>query len=672
MTPDTHRKRRRWLERYFGPIDDRPRRLIRFVLHDLMVAAVLRLQSMPGVGAPTRRLASAVGGIQWRRMRRGYEARSIREEHNGPLYRAPAELTVTETPLRRVITIGSCFAHEWVLSFEAANPGCACDFVVSNFVSQLPEDPPHSASEYDFQIVQIPLKSVIPGAAWARLPYGDKEAHERFFCETEERLAQLLSSALRWNERHGLLTFVANFMVPQQNPMGRLMPRFDLRNPMHFIEKLNISLSKELERYAGAYLLDIDQIAATLGRKFIQDDGVANFSSGDMLNDYFHGPDEQRIEPTVPLAEHYILRREEFIRSLWAEAVGAYRTLRHIDSVKLVAVDLDDTLWRGVVAEEGEIAEHTTEGWPQGLVEALVFLRKRGVLLAIVSRNEEQRILDIWDPLMAGRLQLEDFAARRINWRSKAENLDEIMREMNILPRSVVFIDDNPVERESVKSAFPEVRVLGSHPYYMRRILLWAPETQVATVTEESGRRTEMVRAQAERETFRKRLTRDEFLMSLDVTVRMLEIKSTNDARFARALELLNKTNQFNTTGRRWTRQEFAATYPSERSLYAFEVADRFTHYGLVGVVLVSGACIEQFAMSCRVLGLDVEVAAVADIGRRMREAGAAELRACLKETDTNFPCRDLFERCGFRKADGHWAMLPGQPMPMPKHVLLR
>src|ERR1700678_1305369 len=147
------------------------------------------------------------------------------------------------------------------------------------------------------------------------------------------------------------------------------------------------------------------------------------------------------------------------------------------------------------IAAEDDIREDPVEGWPLGVIEALQFLKKRGVLLAIVSRNDEARIVQVWDSIMPGRLRLDDFAIRKINWRPKVENLEDIIREVNILPRGVVFIDDNPVERAGVKAALPEVRVLGAHPYLIRRILLWAPEMQVGVVTEESARRTEMVQA---------------------------------------------------------------------------------------------------------------------------------------------------------------------------------
>src|SRR5205085_3701358 len=159
-------------------------------------------------------------------------------------------------------------------------------------------------------------------------------------------------------------------------------------------------------------------------------------------------------------------------------------------------VDLDDTLWRGVAAEQAEQTELyglPREGWPLGFIEALMFLKQRGVLLGIVSKNDEARVRAIWQRIYGDLIQMEDFAVRKINWQPKADNIEAILDEVNLLPKSVVFIDDNPVERAAVTAAFPEMRVLGANPYLWRRILLWAPETQVAALTTASATRTEMV-----------------------------------------------------------------------------------------------------------------------------------------------------------------------------------
>jgi FkbH-like protein len=236
-----------------------------------------------------------------------------------------------------------------------------------------------------------------------------------------------------------------------------------------------------------------------------------------------------------------------------------------------------------------------------------------------------------------------------------------------------VFIDDNPVERAAIKAAFPEMRVLGPNPYLWRRILLWSPETQVATVTAESAARTEMVQKQVEREGQRKRLSRAEFLASLEVRANLHEIASTADGRFPRTLELVNKTNQFNTTGKRWTLQEFTGFFRDGGRCFVLDVTDRYTAYGIVGVLLVSGNEITQFVMSCRVVGMDIEIAAVGGVLQALAARGIAEYGATLTHTSANLLCRDLWERCGFVEAGAeHYRRAPGAPLAVPSHIELR
>ncbi|MBV9587403.1 MAG: HAD-IIIC family phosphatase [Alphaproteobacteria bacterium] len=505
------------------------------------------------------------------------------------------------------------------------------------------------------------------------LSQSDAAAFERLFDEVRGRLSDVLADYMRWNRAHGILTFVCNFLVPQQNPMGRLLPRYDLRNFVYFIEKLNEALGRELQQYKNAYLFDFDQIVSTYGRRYLQDDAVWTISHGAALADTDFDQDTGRLEPLERVSRYYPLAVHRLVHCACAELLAMYRTIRQTNMVKLVLVDLDDTLWRGVAAEADEALSMAREGWPLGFAEALMFLKRRGILLGVVSKNDEDRVRAIWQRIYGNLIRLEDFAVTKINWRPKADNIEEILAEVNLLAKSAVFIDDNPVERAAVKAAFPDMRVLGPNPYLWRRILLWAPETQVATVTAESAARTEMVQKQVERETQRKRLSRDEFLASLEVRASVSEIASTSDSRFARALELTNKTNQFNTTGKRWTQQEMAAFFRDGGRCFVLDVADRFTAYGIVGVLLAHGADIVQFVMSCRVVGMDVEIAAVAGVLRALAAHGAAHCSAALVHTSANLLCRDLWERCGFAAAGAeHYERAAEPALAVPGHIALR
>lgn len=587
-------------------------------------------------------------------------------------YRSPQDLAVTPTPLSRVIVVGSCLASSWPNVFKAAKPGCPCDFFLFNNATQLPKDPPHPAEEYDFQIIQLPLRSVLPDNLHFQSlgkDINDVAAYEQLFAEAKQRLLQFLTAALRWNKDHGILSFVCNFILPQQNPMGRLLPRYDLRNFVYFVEQLNQVLAEELNHYKNAYMFDMDQVIATYGRRQFQDDVLVHVNHGAALSnsDFIH--DQNRLERLVEANKIYPTRLQSYTQYMWAEMLAMYRTVRQIDMVKLVVVDIDDTLWRGIAAEGAEPSETTLVGWPLGVIEALHYLKRRGILLAIVSKNDESRIKSLWDKILARKLKLEDFVTRKINWRPKAENFEEILRETNLLPKNVLFIDDNPVERESIRKSFPGVRVLGPNPYVWRRILLWSAETQVANITSESAARTGMVQAQIERETQRQQLSREDFLASLSLAITLRPLDGIEHPGFPRALELINKTNQFNTNGKRWTQAECAKAFASGTRFYVFEVKDRFTAYGIVGVVILKDAHIMQFVMSCRVAGMDVEIAVIAEILRLLSKDKAKSVDADLVDTELNMLCRDFYRRCGFETVDGVWQRSLSPMLEIPSHV---
>jgi FkbH-like protein len=581
-------------------------------------------------------------------------------------FRCPPDLSVTPLPLRRIVVIGSCLASGWPAAFKTADSGCPADFILFNNFSELAERPPQPVEDYDFQVVQLPIRSVLPDPEFFRLDYQDLAAYEKLLERAKQRLSQILGNAMRWNTEHGMLSFVCNFMVPQQNPMGRLLPRYDLRNFVYFTEKLNEALAGELKKYNNAYLLDMDQIVSTFGRRYFQDDAVCQSNHGSALSnaDFVH--DQERLESVPKMTALYGIRNHEYLLIIWSELVAMYRTLRQVDMVKLVIMDIDDTLWRGVAAENAEDGPEMA-GWPLGLAEALGHLKNRGVLLALASKNDEGLLRKLWKPIMGMHLSLEDFAAHRVNWLPKSENIKELLRETNLLPRNVLFIDDNPVERASVKAAFPEMRVIGANPYVWRRILLWAPETQVAGITAESAARTDMMRAQVEREGARQQMSRGDFLASLSLQLSIQEIGARHE-RFPRALELINKTNQFNTTGKRWTEQELVAALAKDTRLLVFSVKDKFTAYGVVGAVIIKGARIEQFVMSCRVAGMDVEIAAVSQALKQMK---GERCSAALVDTELNLLCRDLYPRCGFEKAGDSWERNLKPVLEVPGHIQL-
>lgn len=584
-------------------------------------------------------------------------------------YHAPTDLAVTATVLKRVLVIGSCLISALPEFIEANSPGCKADYILVNNLSELPNEPPHPAGDYDFQIIQIATRSILQEHQYFRLSYDDLKGYEALLESVKDNLYRILDGVLAYNQNHGMLTFISNFLVPQQNAMGRLLPRYDLRNPVYFFEQINIALHEEIARHSNVHVLDVDMISAGMGRKYVQDDAVWSFAHNAALSDADFAADQQRIETIAPISTRYELRTYAFVQAMWGEIVAMYRTLRQIETVKLVVVDLDDTLWRGVLAEHGTPTWDIIEGWPLGFAETLLYLKRRGVLLAILSKNDEATIAGLWDRVFQGLLHFSDFAVRKINWQPKVENFDEILAEVNLLPRSVVYVDDNPVERAAIQEAFPEVRLLGSDPYVLKRVLLWAPETQVPFITSESVRRTEMIQQSANRETQRKRMSRAEFLASLGLKINIREIYDLKDAAFPRAFELLNKTNQFNTTGRRWKLEEAQHNLADGFVWYGFEVEDNFTKYGLVSVAIAKSQEILQFVMSCRVVGLDVERAILAHFLKEARGRGFDKICGPLVLTGTNQPLINAMQPLGFAYNGTHWETDPNLPILIPAHI---
>ncbi len=576
-------------------------------------------------------------------------------EHNGPRFLAPRELQVTPTPLKRVLLAGHCLLERWPRRLAALGVAAEVDHVLLG--QQEPPVAPHPVEAYSFQVTHIANRMVFGDPnllAWIRAGFGASAAAETLFDRSRQAIDRGLKTGAAW--RGHLPVSVTTLIPPQQEFNGRLIDRRGLDSILTYFDRLNAYLREAVAGLDNVHVLDVNEVIASIGRRRLLDDGVNVSSHASVLTDGHYERDRQRIETPKPPTQHYNVEPDSFLLGVWYEAEAMYRSLRQIDSVKMVCVDLDDTLWRGVLAEEAALDDidpnQAREGWPLGVIEALAILKRRGVLLCMISKNTESRVRAIFEKVYRNLLSLDDFAILKINWAPKTENIREAMAQANLLPRSVVFLDDNPNERAAVKLAFPDLRVIEAPLYYWRRILLWSAETQPPAISSESARRTQMVQAQVKREALRAETTHEDFLGGLDLRV-SLGFATPGGKRIERALELLNKSNQFNTTGKRWSAQELASL--AESGLIAVAaVSDKFTDYGDVFVALMRGARIEQIVMSCRVISLGVELASVAAVAARILTQHS-EVVAGIVETDANILARDLFARCGWTFAEGEW-----------------
>ena len=442
------------------------------------------------------------------------------------------------------------------------------------------------------------------------------------------------------------------FFEPSFAYDGLLIDPYGADTMPGLVRNANAALSKAVRRRAGAYFYDVNTPIKMIGQAHLRDDGIGHSTHASLINDWDVGHDQGRlVAPVSPFATYDVRGRLPALHAaVFDDLADIVKIIRQVDQVKLIIVDLDDTLWRGVAAEDAVEGWVRTEGWPRGFVEALLVFKKRGGLLAICSKNDEaptlQRLAAIW----GGFIEAQDFVSAKINWRPKSENIAEILAQTNLLPESVVFIDDNPREIDEVRARFPTLRCLGGNPHDWRRIILRAPETQVAAVTAESAARTELVRQRIARDASADGADRRTWLRSLDLRATLHIVRGEDDARFARAVELLNKTNQFNTTGRRWSLAEIAEFLTAGGVLLTAGLRDRTLDNGLISVALVRPGEIVQVVLSCRAFGLGVEIV-VGSAATRLALETAAEAVGAIVDTGKNATCHDIFAQLDFAPA---------------------
>jgi FkbH-like protein len=320
---------------------------------------------------------------------------------------------------------------------------------------------------------------------------------------------------------------------------------------------------------------------------------------------------------------------------------------------KVLVLDLDNTLWGGIVGEVGCEGVILGDSWPGAAYvafqRAVRELAESGVLLALNSKNNEADARAVFDTRPEMILRWNDFAARRVNWQDKAENLASIASDLSLGIDSFVFADDSPVECERIRAAFPEVEVveLTEEPARLVDALLDCPGFDVLSLTDEDRLRMASYRSETERSTLRE-ATGDyhAFLRSLSLEI---DIAPCDDGSFERLHQLLLKTNQFHLTLERPTQTELAAR---RGRLFSIRLRDRFGDYGIIGVleIVVRRDAFEivNLALSCRALGRLVEETVLAFVAEVARAAGAAAITARSVVGPRNQPAMDFLEKAGF------------------------
>lgn len=343
---------------------------------------------------------------------------------------------------------------------------------------------------------------------------------------------------------------------------------------------------------------------------------------------------------------------------LAAEYVKFIRALRGL-AKKCLIVDLDNTLWGGIVGEDGPLGVSLGATYPgSAFVEFqqyLLDLHARGVILAIASKNNAADVDEIFATNKSMVLAQSHFAALEVHWRPKTESLQNIARRLNIGLEHVVFADDNPAECEEVRRNLPMVTVVPMPPQPERYVETLQREGLFDTLgfSAEDRRRGELYRQRNEAEALRAGGgSVEDFYRDLQME---LTLATVDQASLSRASQLTQKTNQFNVTTRRYSDADIARRLDDPTWLVTVVgVRDRFGDNGIVGLVMARHAVdtvdIDTLLLSCRVIGRTVENALLAHVCQRALELGAKVVCGTVIPTAKNEPARDLFMRNAFAK----------------------
>jgi FkbH-like protein len=350
---------------------------------------------------------------------------------------------------------------------------------------------------------------------------------------------------------------------------------------------------------------------------------------------------------------------------------------------KVVVLDLDNTLWGGVVGEAGlqgvDLAEEGLGLAFQEFQRELLKMHDTGILLTIASKNNPDDALEVIRDHPSMVLRQEHFAAVRINWQDKATNIRELADELNLGVDSFVFLDDNPVEREWLKRALPAVLVpdLPPDPADRPAFLRQASVFQRVALTEADRIRAEAYAVQARRAELRSSASSfDEFLASLaqEVTIEPLQPQS-----LARAAQMCQRTNQFNLTTRRYTAADLERTLDAaDTEAYVLAVTDRFGDNGVTGLGILKlngdSAEIDSLLLSCRVLGRKIEDAFLHLLAERARDHGARYLVGRYIRTPKNLQVASFYPDRGFAPAgDGVFRLdLAQQRLDPPPQIVIK
>lgn len=327
---------------------------------------------------------------------------------------------------------------------------------------------------------------------------------------------------------------------------------------------------------------------------------------------------------------------------------------------KCLVLDLDNTLWGGVLGEDGIEGIKIGGDYPGNAFlyfqEALIELSKTGVILTVCSKNNESDVKEAWDKNPFIKLKEHYISAYRINWNNKADNIIELAKELNIGLDSMVFVDDNPTERELIRQQLPMVAVpdFPQKPYGLMNLYreLATEYFRAYSLSDEDRKKTEQYKANAQRANAGRQFSDlTDFIKSLDIRIEIVPADKFNIQRIA---QMTQKTNQFNLTTHRYSEADINAFVEKGDYVWCISVSDKFGDNGITGTIIVTRdgdiASVDTLLLSCRILGKGIENAFFKTILNMLRSSGIKKVQATYLPTAKNSQVSDFYDRQGMTR----------------------
>ena len=474
------------------------------------------------------------------------------------------------------------------------------------------------------------------------------EKRKEFVKNKSNELINLIKSFIKKSNSKFVVT---NLLIPSYTSFGILETKYEY-GFHEMIRDFNSILSFNLRNESGVYVCDFDQFVKKYGEKNVFD--YRKYFLGDIKISLDHIP-------------------------IFANELMGYIKPMISKNRKCIVLDLDNTLWGGIVGEDGFEGISLGPTYPgNSFVEfqrILLSLWKRGIILAINSRNNPDDALQVIreHPYMI--LKEEHFASTRINWNDKATNLKEISKELNIGLSSIVYFDDDPVNRELIRSIMPEVLTveLSNDPSLYAQSLTELNDFNILQITEEDFNRGQMYTQQKSRIELENNISNlDDFLQHLEIKV---NIKNASNFTIPRISQLTLKTNQFNLTTKRYQEEDIKKFANSSNKIVGCaQVEDKFGDNGITSVFIInkdssSEWSIDTFLLSCRVMGRKIENAILSKILQKAKNEGVQKVIGNYIPTKKNMPCENFLAEYGFKKENNIWSYSLANTIKITQHI---